>query len=35
MIKTTNVANAAPMIGIRIRRAGDNDAAAIGNIPVC
>src|SRR3981081_1998129 len=35
IIQSTRVANAAPIIGVRIRRAGGNVAAAIANIPVC
>ena len=31
----TRVANAAPMIGVRTRRVGDNVVAAIGSVPVC
>ena len=35
IIQSTRVANAAPMIGVKIRRPGGNVAAAMGNIPVC
>jgi acyl-CoA thioesterase FadM len=35
IIQTTMVANAAPMTGVKIRRAGGNVAATMGNTSVC